>query len=208
LAVRTVTVPVARPHRDTPTVSVAVRTASDSSRQIKRKARGPVVSRARPPPEAAPQHPERHGPAYGTLAKILGALRAHDTETIEALADPRLRSSRPGGEQDVVVREFDEADDDEDQEEAATRVSGEAGVLRFSEERDPAALTQFVRLRVMGPEGAYWRRGIKAARRWRRETGSTELRVHYTYLTPDDWPNWRLQKDKSTLESGFPHAAA
>ncbi|WP_367318071.1 DEAD/DEAH box helicase family protein [Streptomyces sp. HUAS ZL42] len=34
--------------------------------------------------------------AYGTLAKILGALRAHDTETIEALADPRVRSGRPG----------------------------------------------------------------------------------------------------------------
>uniref|UniRef100_UPI003100F82C DEAD/DEAH box helicase family protein n=1 Tax=Streptomyces mobaraensis TaxID=35621 RepID=UPI003100F82C len=31
-------------------------------------------------------------PAYGTLAKILEALRAHDTDTIEALADPRVRS--------------------------------------------------------------------------------------------------------------------
>ncbi|MGX1471635.1 UNVERIFIED_CONTAM: hypothetical protein RKD50_000443 [Streptomyces canus] len=81
-------------------------------------------------------------------------------------------------------------------------------MLRFSEERDPAALTQFVRLRVMGPEGAYWRRGIEAARRWWRETGSTELRVPYTYLTPDDWPNWRLQKDACTLESGFSHVAA
>ncbi|WP_331750806.1 MULTISPECIES: hypothetical protein [unclassified Streptomyces] len=30
--------------------------------------------------------------AYGTLAKVLGALRAHDTETIEHLADPRIRS--------------------------------------------------------------------------------------------------------------------
>ncbi|MEU2427125.1 hypothetical protein ABZ619_40000 [Streptomyces sp. NPDC007851] len=27
-----------------------------------------------------------------------------------------------------------------------------AGVLRFSEERDPAALAQFVRLRVIDPE--------------------------------------------------------
>ncbi|MFD7498968.1 hypothetical protein ACFV8T_42990 [Streptomyces sp. NPDC059832] len=32
--------------------------------------------------------------AYKTLSKVLGALRAHDTDTIEALADPRVRSGR------------------------------------------------------------------------------------------------------------------
>ncbi|MER6291169.1 hypothetical protein [Streptomyces sviceus] len=62
-----------------------------------------------------------------------------------------------------------------------------AGVLRFSEERDPAALTQFVRLRVIDPEKAYWRRGIEAATRWLRETGESELRVPFTYVTPEDW---------------------
>ncbi|MFI6808993.1 helicase associated domain-containing protein [Streptomyces luteogriseus] len=62
-----------------------------------------------------------------------------------------------------------------------------AGVLRFSEERDPAVLTQFVRLRVIDPEGAYWRRGIEAATRWLRETGSSELRVPYTFVCPEDW---------------------
>ncbi|MFH8519990.1 helicase associated domain-containing protein [Streptomyces gelaticus] len=36
-------------------------------------------------------------------------------------------------------------------------------MLRFSEERDPAAVAQFVRLRVIDPEGAYWRCGIEAA---------------------------------------------
>ncbi|MEU1201216.1 helicase associated domain-containing protein [Streptomyces sp. NPDC005813] len=70
----------------------------------------------------------------------------------------------------------------------AERVSARAaGVLRFSEERDPAALTQFVQLRVIDPEGAYWRRGIEAATRWLRETGSTELRVPFTYVTPEEW---------------------
>ncbi|MFD7533539.1 helicase associated domain-containing protein [Streptomyces sp. NPDC059849] len=60
------------------------------------------------------------------------------------------------------------------------RVSGAAaGVLRFSEERDPAVPAQFVRLRVIDPEGAYWRRGIEAAGRWLRETGNTVLRVPY-----------------------------
>ncbi|WP_407700022.1 helicase associated domain-containing protein [Streptomyces liliiviolaceus] len=62
-----------------------------------------------------------------------------------------------------------------------------AGVLRFSEERDPAALTQFVQLRVIDPEGAYWLRGIEAATRWLRETGSSELRVPYAYVTPEAW---------------------
>jgi hypothetical protein len=62
-----------------------------------------------------------------------------------------------------------------------------AGVLRFSEQRDPAALTQFVRLRVIDPEGAYWRRGIEAATRWLRETGASELRVPFTFVTPGDW---------------------
>ncbi|MDH6564997.1 hypothetical protein M2160_000018 [Streptomyces sp. SAI-117] len=62
-----------------------------------------------------------------------------------------------------------------------------AGVLRFSEERDPAALTAFVRLRVIDPEGAYWRRGIEAATRWLRETGESELRVPFTYVTREDW---------------------
>ncbi|WP_327180614.1 helicase associated domain-containing protein [Streptomyces sp. NBC_01334] len=41
---------------------------------------------------------------------------------------------------------------------------------------------------MIDPEGAYWRRGIEAAARWRRETGSAELRVPYTYVTPEDWP--------------------
>ncbi|MGX4695546.1 helicase associated domain-containing protein [Streptomyces sp. JNUCC 63] len=84
------------------------------------------------------------------------------------------------------------ADEDQGQSKERTaraRVSERAaGVLRFLEERDPAALARFVRLRVIDPEGAYWRRGIEAATRWLRETGSTELRVPYTYVTPEDWP--------------------
>jgi hypothetical protein len=124
--------------------------------------------------------------AYSTLTKVLEALRAHDTETIEALADPRLRNSRPAAEPDDAEGEFEGEGDD--QEHDMPRVSGAAaGVLRFSEERDPFALTQFIRLRVIDPEGAYWRRGIEAATRWLRETGNTELRVPYTYTAPTEW---------------------
>ncbi|MGX5183502.1 hypothetical protein ACWKT5_11950 [Streptomyces avermitilis] len=62
-----------------------------------------------------------------------------------------------------------------------------AGVLRFSEEPDPAALMQLVQLRAIDPEAAYWRRGVEAATRWLHETDSSELRLPLTYVTPEDW---------------------
>ncbi|MFD5586724.1 Helicase associated domain protein [Streptomyces sp. NPDC127063] len=122
--------------------------------------------------------------AYGTLAKVLTALRAHDTETIEALADPRVRSGRPQPEMDE-----DRGDEGHDRErEEAALVSGRAaGLVRFAEDRDPAVLAAFVRLRVIDPEGAYWRRGIEAASRWLREMGADELRVPYSFVTPESW---------------------
>lgn len=128
--------------------------------------------------------------AYSILTKILSALRSHDAETVEALADPRLRNSRPGLEADdtdeaeASEEEGGQDDDGEDQEPVSARA---LGVLRFSEERDPAVLTQFVQLRVINPEKAYWLRGIEAATRWLRETNSSELRVPFTYVTPEEW---------------------
>ncbi|MEV5847400.1 Helicase associated domain protein [Streptomyces sp. NPDC051985] len=124
--------------------------------------------------------------AYGTLAKILSALQAHDSDTIEALADSRARNALPQTDEDDDQDDHDR--DDDGQEQDAVRVGAAAAdVLRFSEERDPAALAQFVRLRVIDPEAVYWRRGIEAATRWLRETGSTELRVPYTWVSPQDW---------------------
>ncbi|MFE9687832.1 Helicase associated domain protein [Streptomyces sp. NPDC006285] len=127
--------------------------------------------------------------AYDSLSKILTALRAHDSETIDALADPRLRNSRSAADDrgEDVPLDGEEHDQDDVAREAARVSERAAGVLRFSEERDPAALTRFVQLRVIDPEGAYWLRGIEAATRWLRETGNSELRVPYTYVTPDDW---------------------
>ncbi|MFD6822923.1 Helicase associated domain protein [Streptomyces sp. NPDC060085] len=126
--------------------------------------------------------------SLNTLTKVLGALRSHDAETIEALADPRIRNSRPVPEQDAGEGELGSEDDGQEQGEDVARVRGAAaGVLRFSEERDPFALTQFVRLRIIDPEGAYWRRGIEAATRWLRETGSSELRVPYLFTAPEEW---------------------
>lgn len=127
--------------------------------------------------------------AYGTLSRLLGALRAHDAETIEALADPRLRNSswpsEDGDGEDVT--EGTGGEDGQEQDLVPTVRAAAAGVLRFTEERDPAVLTQFVRLRVIDPEGAYWRRGIEAATRWLHETGNSELRVPYTFVCPEDW---------------------
>ncbi|WP_432190357.1 helicase associated domain-containing protein [Streptomyces sp. Tue6028] len=88
--------------------------------------------------------------------------------------DPRLRNSRPDGEHD----------EDGEQERL---IAAALGVLKFREECDAAALAQFVRLRVIDPERAYWRRGIEAATRWLKETGQSELRVPYLYVTPEDW---------------------
>ncbi|MEL5960849.1 Helicase associated domain protein [Streptomyces sp. CLV115] len=125
--------------------------------------------------------------AYGTLAKVLSALRAHDTETIEHLADPRIRSGSWHPE---------EAEESAAGEAAAEREvpAGERGpsapareLLKFSTPRDPALLARFVKLRVIEPENTFWRRGIQAAARYVKETGARRLRVPYDYTTPDDW---------------------
>ncbi|MFB7853565.1 Helicase associated domain protein [Streptomyces sp. NPDC056053] len=129
-------------------------------------------------------------PAYSTLAKVLGALRAHDTDTIESLADPRVRSGRKRDGEDVDEGQEHEGQDDGDAEESGENPlvsAGASSVLRFGEERDPVALASFVRLRVIDPEGAYWRRGVEAASRWLRETGNDRLRVPYAYETPVEW---------------------
>ncbi|MFQ6148673.1 Helicase associated domain protein [Streptomyces seoulensis] len=127
--------------------------------------------------------------AYGALAKVLMALRAHDTETVEQLADPRTRSGRKDTELDAADAELGEDGEDQEQGgEGAVRVSAAAaGVLRFSSERDPAAVAAFVRLRILDPENAAWRRGLEAAARWRRETGEGALTVPVAYRTPVEW---------------------
>ncbi|WP_405655076.1 DEAD/DEAH box helicase family protein [Streptomyces sp. NBC_00019] len=126
--------------------------------------------------------------AYNSLSKVLGALRAHDAETIEALADPRLRSGSWVSEDgDGVEEDIGGEEDGQEQDLVPAVGAAAAGVLRFTEERDPAVLTQFVGLRVIDPERAYWLRGIEAATRWLRETGNSELRVPYTFVCPEDW---------------------
>ncbi|WP_406100604.1 Helicase associated domain protein [Streptomyces sp. NBC_01003] len=130
--------------------------------------------------------------SYDTLSKVLGALRAHDTETIEALADPRVRSGswEPDDAPEMVAdADIDDAHDEVDSESADERVvsAPAAELLRFSTPRDPALIAQFIRLRIIDPENAYWRRGIQAAIQFLKETGAQALQAPQRYVTPDDW---------------------
>ncbi|MFI0241748.1 Helicase associated domain protein [Streptomyces sp. NPDC016845] len=128
-------------------------------------------------------------PAYGGLAKILEALRAHDAEVIEALADSRARSGGSGGDEVVGASEDEvqEGDDARGGPSAGAVSSRARELLRFSSPRDAAQLARFVRLRVLEPEGEYWRRGVEAAARFVKESGGGELKVAYDFVTPATW---------------------
>ncbi|MEU1466383.1 Helicase associated domain protein [Streptomyces sp. NPDC005727] len=116
--------------------------------------------------------------AYGGLAKLLEALRAHDARVVEALAEPQARSrvrgvqTRWGSDQGE-----DEAGDRSDRLSVPARE-----LLKFSTPRDPAQLAAFINLRVLNPEHAHWRRGIEAATFYHQHHG--DLRVPFTYRVP------------------------
>ncbi|MEU6950274.1 Helicase associated domain protein [Streptomyces sp. NPDC046316] len=113
--------------------------------------------------------------AYGGLAKLLEALRAHDARVVEALAEQQAPSHSPKG------REL--GDREEEQPGPWEGVSTPAkALLKFSTPRDPAALAAFVNLRVLNPEHEHWRRGVEAAVIYTRAHG--DLRVPFTYRVP------------------------
>ncbi|MFD8014808.1 Helicase associated domain protein [Streptomyces sp. NPDC058955] len=116
--------------------------------------------------------------AFGGLARLLEALRAHDARVVEQLAEQQASSgvrgvqSRGGGL------------------EGRGEGNGSGGVsvparelLKFSTPRDPALLAAFVRLRVLDPEHEHWRRGVQAAVVFAREHG--DLKVPFTYRVPE-----------------------
>jgi superfamily II DNA or RNA helicase len=115
--------------------------------------------------------------AYGGLAKLLEALRAHDTRIVEQLAEPQAPSHSPKGR--LTGREGEGG--------AGGAVGGVSGparaLLKFSTPRDPAQLAAFIKLRVLDPEHEHWRRGIEAATLYEREHG--DLRVPFTYRVPE-----------------------
>ncbi|MGW2426449.1 Helicase associated domain protein [Streptomyces sp. NPDC001709] len=128
--------------------------------------------------------------AFGGLARLLEALRAHDTRVVEALAQPQA-PSRVKGVQSRSGPENEEADSDR-----SDPLSLPArALLKFSTPRDPAQLAAFINLRILNPEHAHWRRGIEAATLYHRLHG--DLRVPFTYRVPardeqevgaEEWP--------------------
>jgi superfamily II DNA or RNA helicase len=115
--------------------------------------------------------------AFGGLAKLLEALRAHDARVVEQLAEQQAQSrvrgvqSRSGGQ------------------ESRGEGNGSGGpsaparqLLKFSTPRDPAQLAAFINLRVINPEHEHWRRGIEAAVIYTREHG--DLKVPFTFRVP------------------------
>jgi hypothetical protein len=118
--------------------------------------------------------------AYGGLAKLLEALRAHDTRVVEALAVPQA-PSRSKGVQSRTGGQGEESAEGED----GVPVSVPArALLKFSTPRDPAALAVFISLRVLNPEKEHWRRGVEAAVIYTRLHGG--LKIPFTYRVPDD----------------------
>ncbi|MFE9029741.1 Helicase associated domain protein [Streptomyces iakyrus] len=139
--------------------------------------------------------------AYGGLALLLEALRAHDARVVEQLAEQQARSRSRG------VRSRDGGQEGEgtgsDRSDRGLSVPARE-LLKFSTPRDPAQLAAFINLRVINPEHAHWRRGIEAATIYHRAHGG--LRVPFTFRVPgphDGDQAVRAEEWPATL-TGFP----
>ncbi|MFG2776052.1 Helicase associated domain protein [Streptomyces sp. NPDC048350] len=116
--------------------------------------------------------------AYGGLAKLLEALRAHDARIVESLAEQQAPSRYKPVSKDERGKGTDGSG------EGSGGVSAPAkALLKFSTPRDPAALAAFINLRVLNPEHEHWRRGVEAAVIYARAHG--DLKVPFTYRVPE-----------------------
>ncbi|WP_078493436.1 DEAD/DEAH box helicase [Streptomyces sp. PVA_94-07] len=115
--------------------------------------------------------------AFGGLAKLLEALRAHDARIVESLAEQQAPSRYKPVSKDEIGKSAGGSG------EGSGGVSAPAkALLKFSTPRDPAALAAFINLRVLSPEHEHWRRGVEAAVIYAREHG--DLRVPFTFRVP------------------------
>ncbi|GGV91708.1 helicase [Streptomyces massasporeus] len=130
--------------------------------------------------------------AYGGLAKLLEALRAHDARVVEQLAEQQARSRVRG-----VQSRSGEQEGESDRSDRMSVPARE--LLKFSTPRDPAQLAAFINLRVLNPEHAHWRRGIEAAVIYAREYGN--LKVPFTYRIPG-------RDDQAVEAEGWPASLA
>ncbi|MFI9248391.1 Helicase associated domain protein [Streptomyces sp. NPDC053086] len=136
--------------------------------------------------------------AYGGLARLLEALRAHDARVVEALAEQQAQSRVKGVQTRSREQQGEEAESDR-----SDRLSLPArALLKFSTPRDPAQLAAFINLRVLNPEHAHWRRGVEAAVIYHRLHG--DLKVPFTYRVPTkDDPEAEAEGWPATL-AAFP----
>jgi superfamily II DNA or RNA helicase len=132
--------------------------------------------------------------AYGGLAKLLEALRAHDTRVVEQLAEQQAQSRVRG----VQSRSGEEGGGAESDRSDWLSVPARQ-LLKFSTPRDPAQLAAFINLRVLNPEHQHWRRGIEAAAIYHRLHGN--LKVPFTYRVPG-------RDDQEAEAEGWPAALA
>ncbi|MGY3341155.1 hypothetical protein ACVW0K_007348, partial [Streptomyces filamentosus] len=115
--------------------------------------------------------------AFGGLAKLLEALRAHDARIVESLTEQQAPSRYKPVSKDASGKSTGGSG------EGFGGVSAPAkALLKFSTPRDPAALAAFINLRVLNPEHEHWRRGVEAAVIYAREHG--DLRVPFTFRVP------------------------
>ncbi|TGB14624.1 DEAD/DEAH box helicase [Streptomyces sp. MZ04] len=135
--------------------------------------------------------------AFGGLAKLLEALRAHDTRVVEQLAQQQAPSRyKPVGE-DESGKSTSGIDD------GIRGVSAPAqALLKFSAPRDPAVLAAFINLRVLNPEHQHWRRGMEAATIYTREHG--DLKVPFTYRVPESEDQEEAAEGRPTSLAAFP----
>ncbi|GAA2415144.1 DEAD/DEAH box helicase [Streptomyces coeruleofuscus] len=134
--------------------------------------------------------------AFGGLAKLLEALRAHDARVVEQLAEQQAQSRVRGVQSRSGPQEGDEAASDRSDRGLSVPARE---LLKFSTPRDPAQLAAFINLRVLNPEHQHWRRGIEAATIYHRIHGN--LKVPFTYRVPD-------RSDQEAEAEGWPASLA
>ncbi|MFJ9797712.1 Helicase associated domain protein [Streptomyces sp. NPDC101145] len=116
--------------------------------------------------------------AFGGLAKLLEALRAHDARVVEQLAEQQAPSAYKPVQKTAQGQESRGEGNGSGGPSAPARK-----LLKFSTPRDPAQLAAFINLRVLNPEHEHWRRGVEAAVIFAREHG--DLKVPFTYRVPE-----------------------
>ncbi|MGW0469535.1 Helicase associated domain protein [Streptomyces sp. NPDC003027] len=116
--------------------------------------------------------------AFGGLAKLLEALRAHDARVVESLAEQQA----PSRYKPVAKDESGKSAGGSGKDSGGVSAPAKA-LLKFSTPRDPAQLAAFINLRVLNPEHEHWRRGVEAAVIFARVHG--DLKVPFTYRVPE-----------------------